>query len=142
MCYAVNFLGVSGDSVSLRYQLVCCYNVSKTSVSYRYQFWRLCDVLTWSVSLRYQLIGQFDVSNWSVLFTQQRDVTSLTYHLLRSDDVLAWSATSWTIWDLNETSLQRCMSSGSRVLQKLLNYFFNGTAILTSFLLPLAEIFL
>ena len=34
---SVNFLGVSGGSVSLRYRLVRCYNVSKTSVSFRYQ---------------------------------------------------------------------------------------------------------
>ena len=34
---SVNFLGVSGGSFSLRYQLVRCYNVSKTSFSFRYQ---------------------------------------------------------------------------------------------------------
>ena len=49
----VDFLGVTGGSVFLRYQLVRCYNVSKTSVSFRYQLWRLCDMLSWSVSLRY-----------------------------------------------------------------------------------------
>ena len=31
---SVNFLGVSAGSVSLRHQLVRCYNVSKTSVSF------------------------------------------------------------------------------------------------------------
>ena len=35
--YAVNFFGVSGGLVSLRYQLLRCYNVSKTSISFRYQ---------------------------------------------------------------------------------------------------------
>ena len=37
---------------------------------------------------------------------------SLTYQWWRRDDVLAWSATSQPIWDLNETSLRRRMSGG------------------------------
>ena len=69
---SVNFLGVSGGSVSLRHQLVRCYNVSKTSVSFRYQLRRLCDVVSRSVSLSYQLLRRYDVSNWLVLFTYQR----------------------------------------------------------------------
>ena len=71
---SVNFLGISGGSVSLRHQLVRCYNVSKTSVSFRYQLWGLCDVLSGSVSLRYQLLCRYDVSDWLVLFTYQSDV--------------------------------------------------------------------
>ena len=109
---SVNFLGVSGGSVSLRHQLVRCYNVSKTFVSFRYQLWRLCDVLSWSVSLRYQLLTSLwrlklvdfiyvpvrrrkGVSNRSV---------SLTYQLRLRDDILAWSATSRPKWDVATTS--------------------------------------
>ena len=75
-CKLLHFLSISGGSVSLRYQLVRCYNVSKTSVSFRYQLWRLCDVLSWSVSLRYHLVRRYDVSNWSILFTYQWDVAN------------------------------------------------------------------
>ena len=65
--------------VSLRYQLIRRYNVSKTSVLFRYQLWHLCDVLIWSVSLRYQLVRRYDVSNlllwtkylWDVTKTSQ-----------------------------------------------------------------------
>ena len=117
---SVNFIGVSDGSISLRYQLVSCYNVSKTSFSFRYQLWRLCDVFK-GVSLTYvpvirslrplKLVGfiyvpvrrRKDVSNRSV---------SLTYQLRRRDDVLAWSATSRPIWDLNEMSLWRRMPGG------------------------------
>ena len=67
--YAVHFLGVPGGSVSVRHQLVRCYNVSKLSFSFRYQLWRLYDVLSWSVLLRYQLVRRYDFSNWSILFT-------------------------------------------------------------------------
>ena len=73
-CYAVYLFGASGGSVSLRYQLLRCYNVSKTSVSFRYELWCLCNVLKWSVSLRYQLVRRYDFSNWSILFTYQWDV--------------------------------------------------------------------
>ena len=102
-----------GGSVSFRYQLVHCYNVSKISFSFRRQLWRLCDVLTWLVTYvpvgtllrRLKLVSFIyvpvrhckDVSNRSV---------SLTYQLQRRDDVLAWSTTYRPIWDLNETSLQ------------------------------------
>ena len=57
-----------------KYQLVCCYDVSKTSVSFRYQLKRLCDVVSCSVSLRYQLVHRYDISNWSGFFTYLRDV--------------------------------------------------------------------
>ena len=69
----MNHLCFSGDSVSLKYQLVHCYNVS-TSFSFRYQFWPLWDLLSWEVWLRYHLVHPLDVSSWSVLFTCQWDV--------------------------------------------------------------------
>ena len=42
-----------------------------------------------------------DISNRSV---------SVTYQLRRHDDTSTWSTTSRTIWDLNETSLQKAKS--------------------------------
>ena len=47
-----------------------------------------------------------DVTNRSVLFT---------YQFWRHGDVLAWSAASRPIWDLNETSLRRSMTCGQCV---------------------------
>ena len=55
--------------------------------------------------------GREDVSNRSVLFT---------YQLQRHGDVSAWSATSQSISDLNETSLQRRMPSGKKRMKKKL----------------------
>ena len=122
------FFGISGDSVSLRYRLVRNYNISKKSVSFTHQLWRLCDVLSWSVLLRYQLVPR----PWRLKFVgflyvpmrRHKDVlnrsVSFTYQLRRLADVLAWSATSWPIWDLNETLLRRRMPGG---------VFFNGKKI-------------
>ena len=65
-----------------------------------------------------------DVSNRSV---------SLTYQLRRRDDVLAWSATSQPICDLNEMLLQRHMPGGKLYLFEnvlaflLLNFLFHQT---------------
>ena len=108
-CNAVNFLGVLGGSVSLRYQLICCYNVSNMWVSFRYQLWGLCHMLSWSVSLRYQLVRRYNVSNKSV---------SLTYQLRRLDDISPWSTTSPPTQDLNETSLRRRIPGAERLIQR------------------------
>ena len=43
---------------------------------------------------------------------------SLTYQLRRCDDVLEWSVTSRSIWDLNETSLRRRMTGRHSFLQR------------------------
>ena len=69
------FCGISGGSVSLRYQLVRRYNVSKTSVAVRYWLSALCDVSSWSVLLKYQLVCRYSVSNWMVFSTYQWDVS-------------------------------------------------------------------
>ena len=37
---------------------------------------------------------------------------SFTYQLRHRDDISAWSATSWPIWLLNDTSLRRRMLGG------------------------------
>ena len=131
--YAINFFDVSGGSVSLRYQLIRCYIISKTLVSFRYQLRRRHEVLNWSVSLKHQLVRSVsyvlrrltligfiyvkvrsckDISNRSVLFM---------YKLWRRDNVLAWSATSWTNRDLIETSL-RCRMLGGASLWIILRY--------------------
>ena len=99
---AVNFLGVSGGSVSLTYKLVRCYNVSKMSVLFRYQLWHLCDEISWPVSLRYQLVRRYDVSNRSVLFMYQWDVAETSQiglsHWRTSCDV---AMTSYMIRDVS-----------------------------------------
>ena len=52
-----------------------------------------------------------DASNSSVSFTYQSQCR---------DDVWAWSATSRSIWDLNETSLRRHMPGGVLIKVKLI----------------------
>ena len=92
---AVHFSQTSGGSASLKYQLVCRYNISKTSVSSRYQLRPLCNVLSWSVSLRYQLVRCYDASNWLVLSTYQWDVAKTSQigpsHLRTSCDIMVTS---------------------------------------------------
>ena len=57
------FCGIPGGSVSLRYQLVRRYNVSKKSVAVRYWLSALYDMLSWSVLLKYQLVCRYSVSS-------------------------------------------------------------------------------
>ena len=79
--WAVRFFDNSGSSLSLSYQLVRGYNVSKTLVSFRFQLWHLCDALSWSVSVRYQLVRRYHVSYRSVFLrtieTSQRRLKSV-----------------------------------------------------------------
>ena len=65
---------LANGSVSFRYQLVRCCNVSRTSVSFRCQLWHFCDVFSCSVSLRYKFVRRYHVSYWLVLFTYQWNV--------------------------------------------------------------------
>ena len=92
---AVHFSQTSSGSVSLRYQVVSRYNISKTSVLFSYKLRPLCDVLSWSVSLRYQVVRCYDVSNWLYLSSYQWDIAKTSQigpsHSRTSCDVMLTS---------------------------------------------------
>ena len=118
-CKAVRFCRISGGSISVRYQLVRCYDVSKMSVPFRYQLRHFCDVLSWSVSLRYQLIRRYDVSDWLVLFTYQWDVAKLSQigpsHWRIGCDVVMTSKHGLRRPNVYETQMRRCYDVACRL---------------------------